>query len=109
MSQRTPSNEGGLLEPFIRTSHPALWVAQDGRCSARRIPYSRPRQQPGDNKVLHIPTVDEDEDYHDQAPPAPPPAPTINSDFNIQLAQLIAAQKEMDRAIGNIQSAVLHI
>ncbi|KAL2462157.1 hypothetical protein Adt_45577 [Abeliophyllum distichum] len=36
-------------------------------------------------------------------------APAVGSDLSIQLAQLLAAQTEMDRAIGTIYGTVLHI
>ncbi|KAL2465898.1 hypothetical protein Adt_41749 [Abeliophyllum distichum] len=49
------------------------------------------------------------EDYPDDAAPAPPPAPAAGLDLSVQMAQLMAAQTEMGRAIGTIQGAVLHI
>ncbi|KAL2474399.1 hypothetical protein Adt_35135 [Abeliophyllum distichum] len=49
------------------------------------------------------------EDYPDDAAPAPPPALATGLDLSIQMAQLMAAQTKMGRAIGTIQGIVLQI
>ncbi|KAL2505070.1 hypothetical protein Adt_20691 [Abeliophyllum distichum] len=43
------------------------------------------------NKIPPVPTVEKDEEYHDQTPPAPLPAPATGSNISIQLAQLLEA------------------
>ncbi|KAL2531500.1 Envelope-like protein [Abeliophyllum distichum] len=60
-------------------------------------------------RVHAEPAMDAGEDYLDDATPAPPPAPAVDSDLSIQMAQLMATQTEMGRAIGTIQGTVLHI
>ncbi|KAL2517600.1 Uncharacterized protein Adt_13847 [Abeliophyllum distichum] len=51
-----------------------------------------------------------EDDLDDDAPAPPPaPAPAAGLDLSVQMAQLMAAQTEMGRAIGTIQGAVLHI
>ncbi|KAL2486942.1 JmjC domain-containing protein [Abeliophyllum distichum] len=60
-------------------------------------------------RVHAAPAMNAGEDYPDDAALAQPLAPAVGSDFRIRLAQLMAAQTDMGRAIGTIQGAVLHI
>ncbi|KAL2461735.1 hypothetical protein Adt_45155 [Abeliophyllum distichum] len=71
----------------------------------------RPRLQPWGGRVHVAPAMHAGEDYPDDDAPAPPPAPApaAGLDLSVQMAQLMAAQTEMGRAIGTIQGAVLHI
>ncbi|KAL2480259.1 hypothetical protein Adt_33225 [Abeliophyllum distichum] len=60
-------------------------------------------------RVHAAPAMNAGEDDPVDAAPAPPPAPAVGSDLSIQLAQLMAAQTEIGRAIGTIQGIVLPI
>ncbi|KAL2458490.1 Uncharacterized protein Adt_45915 [Abeliophyllum distichum] len=77
--------------------------------NARSVENSETKIAARGGRVHAAPAMNVGEDYPDDAAPAPPPAPAAGSDLNIQLAQLMAAQTEMGRAIGTIQGAVLHI
>ncbi|KAL2543366.1 Uncharacterized protein Adt_04344 [Abeliophyllum distichum] len=60
-------------------------------------------------RVHDAPAMNAGDDYPDDDAPAPPPAPVAGLDLSVQMAQPMAAQTEMGRAIGTIQGAVLHI
>ncbi|KAL2491534.1 Uncharacterized protein Adt_27162 [Abeliophyllum distichum] len=77
--------------------------------NARSVENSETKIATEGNRVQAVPAVNAGEDYPDEAAPAPPLAPAADSNHSIQLAQLLAAQTEMSRAIGTIQGAVLHI
>ncbi|KAL2532403.1 Uncharacterized protein Adt_05754 [Abeliophyllum distichum] len=77
--------------------------------NARSVENSEIKIAAGRNRVQAVPAMNANEDYPDEAAPAPPPTPSIGSDLSIQLAQLLAAQTEMSQAIVTIQGVVLHI
>ncbi|KAL2472034.1 Uncharacterized protein Adt_40170 [Abeliophyllum distichum] len=77
--------------------------------NARSVENSETKIAARGGRVHAAPAMDAGEDYLDDAAPAPPPAPAVGSDLSIQMAQLMATQTEMGRAIGTIQGTVLHI
>ncbi|KAL2517834.1 Uncharacterized protein Adt_14081 [Abeliophyllum distichum] len=94
------------LFPTEEADPPALLL------NARSVENSETKIAIGGGRVHAAPAMNAGEDYPDDAapaPPPPPPAPAVGSDLNVQLAQLMAPQTEMGRAIGTIQGVVLHI
>ncbi|KAL2457987.1 Uncharacterized protein Adt_46130 [Abeliophyllum distichum] len=77
--------------------------------NAHSVENSETKIAAGGSRVHAAPVMNAGEDYPDNTAPAPPPAPAVGLDLSIQLAQLMATQTEMGRAIGTIQGAVLHI
>ncbi|KAL2518353.1 Uncharacterized protein Adt_14600 [Abeliophyllum distichum] len=79
--------------------------------NARSVENSETKIAARGGRVHAAPAMHADEDYPDDDAPAPPPAPApaADLDLSVQMAQLMAAQTEMGRAIGTIQGAVLHI
>ncbi|KAL2542417.1 Uncharacterized protein Adt_03395 [Abeliophyllum distichum] len=95
--------QGVFLFPTEKADPPALLL------NARSVENSETKIAAGGSRVHAAPAMNADEDYPDHAAPAPPPTPAVGSDLSIQLAQLMAAQTEISRAIGTIQGTVLHI
>ncbi|KAL2492093.1 hypothetical protein Adt_27721 [Abeliophyllum distichum] len=92
-----------LTFPTEEVDTPALLL------NARSVENSETKIVARGGRVHAASAMNAGEDYPDDADPAPPPAPATGSDLSIQIAQLMAAQTEMGRAIGTIQGAILHI
>ncbi|KAL2458495.1 Uncharacterized protein Adt_45920 [Abeliophyllum distichum] len=95
--------QGVSLFPTEEADPPSLLL------NARSVKNSETKIAARGSKVHGAPAMNAGEDYLDDAAPVPPPALAAGSDLSIQLAQLMAAQTEMGRAIGTIQGTVLHI
>ncbi|KAL2518091.1 Uncharacterized protein Adt_14338 [Abeliophyllum distichum] len=99
--------QGVSLFPTEEADPPAALL------NARSVENSKTKIAARGGRVHAAPAMHAGEDYPDDdapaPPPAPAPAPAAGLDLSVQMAQLMAAQTEMGRAIGTIQGAVLHI
>ncbi|KAL2470874.1 Uncharacterized protein Adt_39010 [Abeliophyllum distichum] len=77
--------------------------------NSRSVENSETKIAAWGGRVHAAPAMNAGEAYPDDDVPAPPPAPAAGLDLSVQMAQLMAAQTEMGRAIGTIQGTVLHI
>ncbi|KAL2531827.1 Uncharacterized protein Adt_05178 [Abeliophyllum distichum] len=95
--------QGVSLFPTEEADPPAALL------NARSVENSETKIAARGGRVHTAPAMNAGEDYPDDDAPAPPPAPAAGLDLSVQMAQLMATQTEMGRAIGTIQGAVLHI